>query len=243
MVKWDHQVVWCGIRRNAALYRVRVVQRKLSRTEVADSSWKLCKVSKRTWFNIQRAGVDLDVQVLGGSGAELLQDTVDGLGDVVRHWFGELHLAVDDHAAFPEVKNLQFLEAREVCLQVRQQLGTEEENHFVVCFCHFKHFWLFRQSIPQRKEAIKYLTLNLILMTKCLVSFIKSSHLVYMRSHPHKEDILKKLQFSQNFRLRHYESVTRKTNCIKQSCCMDKNNSKGRAIMLMQFESNQIVSS
>lgn len=105
-----------------------------------------------TWFNIQRTGVDLDVQVLGGSGAELLQDTVDGLGDVVRHWFGELHLAVDDHAAFSEVKNLQFLEAREVCLQVRQQLETEGGNHFVVCFCHFKHFWfLDRVSLRGKK--------------------------------------------------------------------------------------------
>lgn len=74
-------------------------------------------------------GVDLDVQVLGGGRAELLQNAVDGFGDVVRHRLGELHLAVDDHAALPEVKNLQFLEARQVRLQERQQLETEESNH------------------------------------------------------------------------------------------------------------------
>lgn len=56
-----------------------------------------------TWFNIQRVGVDLDVQVLECGGAELLQGAVDGLGDVVRHRLGELHLTVDDHAALPEV--------------------------------------------------------------------------------------------------------------------------------------------
>lgn len=79
----------------------------------------------------------MDVQVLGGGGAELLQDAVDGLGDVVRHRLGELHLAVDDNAALPEVENFQFLEAREVRLQERQQLETETEskNHFAVHPC------------------------------------------------------------------------------------------------------------
>lgn len=81
-----------------------------------------------TWFNIQRVGVDLDVQILWGGWAEVLQDAVDGLGDVVRHRLGELHLAVDDHAALPEVKNFQFLEARQVRLQERQQLETEAES-------------------------------------------------------------------------------------------------------------------
>ena len=79
------------------------------------------------------------MQVLGGGGAELLQDTVDGLRDVVRHRLGEFHLAVYDHAALPEVENLQFLEARQVGLQVRHQLqaeGEREEHHFVV---HVRH--------------------------------------------------------------------------------------------------------
>lgn len=84
----------------------------------------------RTWFNIQGACVDLDVQVLGCGGAELLQDAVDGLRNVVRHRLGEFHLAVDNHAALPEVENLQFLEARQVGLQVRHQLqaGERERN-------------------------------------------------------------------------------------------------------------------
>lgn len=81
----------------------------------------------RTWFDVQRVGVDLDVKVLGSGGAELLQDAVDRLGDVVRNRLGELHLAVDDHAALPEVEDLQFLEARQVGLQERHQLQREEE--------------------------------------------------------------------------------------------------------------------
>lgn len=68
------------------------------------------------------------MKALGSGRAELLQDAVDGLGDVVRHRLGELHLAVDDHAAFPEVENLQFPEARQVGLQERQQLETEAES-------------------------------------------------------------------------------------------------------------------
>lgn len=57
---------------------------------------------------------------------------MDGLGDVVGHRPGELHLAVDDHAAFPEVEDLQFPEARQVGLQVRQQLqgGAETRSEF-----------------------------------------------------------------------------------------------------------------
>lgn len=78
-------------------------------------------------------GVDLDVQDLRGSGAELLQDAVHGLGDVVRHGLGELHLAVDDHAALPEVQDLQLLEARQVGLQVRQQLEAEEKHLSALC--------------------------------------------------------------------------------------------------------------
>lgn len=81
-----------------------------------------------TWFDVQRVGVDLDVQLLGGSGAELLQDAVDRLGDVVRHRLDELHLAVDDHAALPEVEDLQLLEARQVGLQVRQQLQRRKQS-------------------------------------------------------------------------------------------------------------------
>lgn len=82
-----------------------------------------------TWFYIQGARVDLDVQVLGGSGAELLQDAPDGLCDVVRNNLSKLHPAVDDHAALSEVQDLQIPEARQVGLQVRQQLETAEWNH------------------------------------------------------------------------------------------------------------------
>lgn len=53
---------------------------------------------------------------------------MDSLCDVVRHRLGEFHLAVDNNAALPEVENLQFLEARQVCLQVRQQLRREAES-------------------------------------------------------------------------------------------------------------------
>lgn len=80
-----------------------------------------------TWFHVQRMAVDLNVQVLGGSGAELLQHAVDGLGDVVRHRLRKLHLAVDDHAALPEVQDLQFLKARQVRLQEWQQLHRKME--------------------------------------------------------------------------------------------------------------------
>lgn len=77
----------------------------------------------RTWLHVQGAGVDLDVAFPGGGGAELLQHRLDGLGEVVRHRLVELHFAVDHHAAFPEVQDLQVPEARQVGLQVRQQLG------------------------------------------------------------------------------------------------------------------------
>lgn len=76
-------------------------------------------------------GVDLDVQLPGSGRAELLQDAVDGLSDVVRHRLGELHLAVDNHATFPEVENLQFLEARQVCLQVWQQLQRGKQKYHI----------------------------------------------------------------------------------------------------------------
>lgn len=71
------------------------------------------------------------MQVLGGGGAELLQDAADGLRDVVRHHLGKLHLAVDDHAALPEVQDLQVLESRQVGLQVRQQLQAAGREHSV----------------------------------------------------------------------------------------------------------------
>lgn len=77
--------------------------------------------------------VDLDVQVLGGGGAELLQDAADSLRDVVRHHLGKFHFAVDDHAALSEVQDLQVLESRQVGLQVRQQLqpaGREQSVWF-----------------------------------------------------------------------------------------------------------------
>lgn len=66
----------------------------------------------------------MDVQALGGGGAELLQDAAHRLRHVVGHHPGELQLAVDDHAALPEVQDLQVLESRQVGLQVRQQLRT-----------------------------------------------------------------------------------------------------------------------
>ena len=83
------------------------------------------KASARTWLHLQRVRVDVDVQVPGGGRADLLQDTVHGLGDVVRHRLGELGLAVDDHAALPEVEDFQVLEAGQVGLEERQQLQTE----------------------------------------------------------------------------------------------------------------------
>lgn len=73
------------------------------------------------------------MQVLGGGGAELLQDAADGLRDVVRHHLGKFHLAVDDHTTLPEVQDLQVLESRQVGLQVRQQLqpaGREQSVWF-----------------------------------------------------------------------------------------------------------------
>lgn len=114
--------------------------------------------SNFTWFNIQRVGVDLDVQVPGGSRAELLEDAVDSLGDVVWHRLDELHLAVDDHAAFPKVENLQFLEARQVGLQVRQQLKTDAQNkyQFVVRFCHVEI-----NLVPNISEVIWETLLNI----------------------------------------------------------------------------------
>lgn len=66
----------------------------------------------------------MDVQAPGGGGAELLQDAAHRLRHVVGHHPGELQLAVDDHAALPEVQDLQVLESRQVGLQVRQQLRT-----------------------------------------------------------------------------------------------------------------------
>lgn len=70
------------------------------------------------------------MQVPGGGLTEVLQDAVDSLGDVVRHRGGELHLAVDDHAALPEVQDLQLLETCQVGLQERQQLHTKPgERH------------------------------------------------------------------------------------------------------------------
>lgn len=71
------------------------------------------------------------MQVLGGGGAELLQDAADGLSDVVRHHLGKFHLAVDDHAALPEVQDLQVLESRQVGLQVWQQLQPAGREHSV----------------------------------------------------------------------------------------------------------------
>lgn len=124
-----------GLRCLGRLVSVEILCTPMHFTMFPQMTWQC---SNCTWFDIQRARVDLDVQVLGGSGAELLEDALDGLCDIVRHRFGELHLAVDDYAAFPKVENLQFLEACQVGLQVRQQLKTETqiESKFVVCFCH-----------------------------------------------------------------------------------------------------------
>lgn len=57
----------------------------------------------QTWFDVQGAPVNVDVHLLGGRGAELVQDGVDGLCHIVRYCLGEPHLAVDNHAALPEV--------------------------------------------------------------------------------------------------------------------------------------------
>lgn len=77
-----------------------------------------------TWLHVQRAAVNLQPP---GGGAEALQQAADGLSDVVGNGAGEAHLAVDDHAALPEVQDLQVPEARQVGLQVRQQLQRQAQ--------------------------------------------------------------------------------------------------------------------
>lgn len=81
---------------------------------------------RATWLYFQRAAVDLDVQPLGRSTAEVLQHTLDGLRHVVGHRLVQLHPAVHHNAAVPEVEDLQLLESGQVGLQVRQQLRSQK---------------------------------------------------------------------------------------------------------------------
>lgn len=75
-----------------------------------------------TWFHLQRATVDLDVEPLGRGAAEVLQHAVNGLGHVVRHRLVQLHPAVHHHAAVPEVEDFQLLESGQIGLKIRQKL-------------------------------------------------------------------------------------------------------------------------
>lgn len=71
-----------------------------------------------TWLYFQRAAVDLNVQPLGRSAAEVLQHTLDGFRHVIGDRLVQLHPAVHHNAAIPEVENLQLLESSQVGLQV-----------------------------------------------------------------------------------------------------------------------------
>lgn len=97
-----------------------------------------------TWFYLQRATVDLNVKPLGGGAAEVLEDTVDRLGDVIRHRLVQLHPAVHHHAAVPEVEDFQLLESGQIGLQIRQKLwwwgGGSDDKSRSISLASFDHF-------------------------------------------------------------------------------------------------------
>lgn len=75
-----------------------------------------------TWFDLQRATVNLNVEPFGRGVAEVFQHAVHGLRHVVRHRLVQLHLAVYDNAAVPEVEDFQLLESRQIGLEIRKKL-------------------------------------------------------------------------------------------------------------------------
>lgn len=67
-----------------------------------------------TSFDIQRAGIYLQVKPLGRGIAKLLQYTSHRLGDVVRYLLLKLHLAIHHHAPVPEIEDLELFESCQV---------------------------------------------------------------------------------------------------------------------------------
>lgn len=69
-----------------------------------------------TWFHLQGAAVNLDVQPFGRGTAEVFQHAVDGFGHVVRYRLVQLHPAVYHNAAVPEVEDFQLPESSQIGL-------------------------------------------------------------------------------------------------------------------------------
>lgn len=82
-----------------------------------------------TWFDFQGATVDLDVEPLGRGAAEVFQDAVHRLRDVVRHRLVQLHPAVHHNAAVPEVEDFELLKSSQIGLEIRQKLWGRR-SHF-----------------------------------------------------------------------------------------------------------------
>lgn len=70
----------------------------------------------------------IEVHSLIGRGAEIFEDEVDRGDDLIRDGFSKFHSTVDHDASVPEVQDLQVLEVAEVRLQVRDQLGKENNK-------------------------------------------------------------------------------------------------------------------
>lgn len=113
------------------------------------STWWSCDREKvglgggATCLHIQRLLVNVDVQPVGSVPADVLQHAVQRPRQVVGYPAGKLRPAVHHHTAAPEVQDLQLLEARQIGLQVGQQLQGEEvrsqrqaSTPYVTTRCH-----------------------------------------------------------------------------------------------------------
>lgn len=95
--------------------------------------WYTCKSQLTTQsitltrLHIKGTTVNLYVQPLCCSIAEIFKHTVDSHCDIVWHRLGKCHPAVHHNTSLPEVKDLQLLESRQIGLEVWEQL----EKHTV----------------------------------------------------------------------------------------------------------------
>lgn len=71
---------------------------------------------KLTWFYVQGATVDLDVEPFGSCIAEVFEHTVHCFCDVVRYGLVQFHPAVNHNTSVPEVKDFQLLKSSQVGL-------------------------------------------------------------------------------------------------------------------------------
>lgn len=75
-----------------------------------------------TWFHLQGATVNLDVEPFRRRAAEVFEHTVDSFCDIIRYRFVQFHLAVHHDAAVPEVEDFQLLKSGQIGLQIWQKL-------------------------------------------------------------------------------------------------------------------------